>query len=72
MSNERPRRLSLGLNHCETITGWSESRMVISDGSGDGPRREVILKITHPYELIFLEEQIAKIRAEWKRQLEAR
>jgi hypothetical protein len=66
----RPRKMSVRIITCETKTGWSNSTMTFSDYERDRPTKVVTLQIESPYDLLYIEEQIAKIRAEWKRQME--
>jgi hypothetical protein len=63
------RALSVRVVNCETATGWGHSAIVLTDPNCGSPKK-VTITIDHPYDLQYLEEQIAKIRANWRRILE--
>lgn len=68
----RPRKLAVDIIDCHTRTGWADSSMTFKEYADGQISKAVTLRIMTPYDLLYIEEQIAKIRAEWKRQLGVR
>jgi len=63
------RKMSVLIIDCETRTGWAKSSITFKERSFGAAEKHVTLQIESPYDLLYIEEQIAKIRAEWVRQM---